>query len=104
MARPFVNTGHAAINAGVALRDVEEFVRHVHTRTTTRETARRSLDRGASCPVMQYIDRDAPATACIALISGVGSEGPAPEPWFWGADGEVHATHNSRRVDVLVIE
>jgi integrase/recombinase XerD len=46
----------AALNAGVALRDVQEFARHADPRTTIRyDRARHSLDRHASCTVMQYV-------------------------------------------------
>lgn len=46
----------AALNAGVALRDVQEFARHADPRTTIRyDRARHSLDRHASYSVMQYI-------------------------------------------------
>lgn len=46
----------AALNAGVPLRDVQEFARHGDPRTTIRyDRARHSLDRHASYTVMQYI-------------------------------------------------
>lgn len=46
----------AALNAGVSLRDVQEFARHADPRTTIRyDRARHSLDRHASCAVMQYV-------------------------------------------------
>ena len=46
----------AALNAGVALRDVQEFARHADPRTTIRsDRARHSLDRHASDTVMQYV-------------------------------------------------
>jgi integrase/recombinase XerD len=46
----------AALNAGVALRDVQEFARHADPRTTIRyDRARHSLDRHASYTVMQYV-------------------------------------------------
>lgn len=46
----------AALNAGVSLRDVQEFARHADPRTTIRyDRARHSLDRHASYAVMQYI-------------------------------------------------
>ncbi len=44
----------AALNAGVSLRDVQEFARHADPRTTIRyDRARHSLDRHASYTVMQ---------------------------------------------------
>ena len=46
----------AALNAGVSLRDVQEFARHADPRTTIRyDRARHSLDRHASYTVMQYV-------------------------------------------------
>lgn len=46
----------AALNAGVSLRDVQEFARHADPRTTIRyDRARHSLDRHASYAVMQYV-------------------------------------------------
>lgn len=46
----------AALNAGVSLRDVQEFARHADPRTTIGyDRARHSLDRHASYAVMQYI-------------------------------------------------
>lgn len=46
----------AALNAGVSLRDVQEFARHADPRTTVRyDRARHSLDRHASYTVMQYV-------------------------------------------------
>ena len=46
----------AALNAGVSLRDVQQFARHADPRTTLRyDRARQSLDRHASYAVMQYV-------------------------------------------------
>jgi integrase/recombinase XerD len=46
----------AALNAGVSLRDVQEFARHADPGTTMRyDRARHSLDRHASYAVMQYV-------------------------------------------------
>ncbi len=46
----------AALNAGVSLRDVQEFARHADPRTTIRyDRARHSLDRHASYAVVQYV-------------------------------------------------
>jgi integrase/recombinase XerD len=46
----------AALNAGVALRDVQEFARHADPRTTIRyDRACHSLDRHASYTAMQYV-------------------------------------------------
>ena len=46
----------AALNAGVSLRDVQDFARHADPRTTLRyDRARKSLDRHASYAVMQYV-------------------------------------------------
>ena len=46
----------AALNAGVSLRDVQEFARHADPRTTIRyDRARHSLDRHAAYTVMQYV-------------------------------------------------
>ncbi len=46
----------AALNAGVSLRDVQDFARHADPRTTLRyDRARKSLDRHASYAVMQSV-------------------------------------------------
>ena len=46
----------AALNAGVALRDVQEFARHADPRTTIRDDrAHHSPDRHASYTVMPYV-------------------------------------------------
>lgn len=46
----------AALNAGVSLRDVQEFARHADPRTTMRyDRARKSLDRNATYAIAQYV-------------------------------------------------
>jgi integrase/recombinase XerD len=46
----------AALNAGVSLRDVQEFARHADPRTTIRyDRARKSLDRNATYTIAQYL-------------------------------------------------
>jgi site-specific recombinase XerD len=46
----------AALDAGVALRDVQEAASHAHPRTTMRyDRARRSLDRHATCIVATFV-------------------------------------------------
>lgn len=75
----------AALNAGVSLRDVQEFARHADPRTTVRyDRARHSLDRHASYTDMQYVSGAAQSqagTIIIRLGRGDTRRRPASSAW-----------------------